>query len=106
VILWESGEGDESGGGLRDPVQREPGMRSPVHARKQIAHVDALHLVQTKAGLDLRPTVRWHDMHLETLEGFGEASKTSGGDTAVTRFDKTRRRLRGGCFIDMERWME
>jgi hypothetical protein len=60
-------------------------------------------LIQIKAGLDLRPTVRWHDMHAETLEGFGEASKTSGGDTAVIRFDKTRRRLRGGCFIDMER---
>jgi hypothetical protein len=58
VILWESGEGDESGGGLREPVQREPGMRSPVQARKQIAHVDALQLCKEHGGtLTVSPRV-------------------------------------------------
>jgi hypothetical protein len=57
-------------------------------------------LAQTN-GLDLRPIVRWHEMHVEILEGLGEVNMTSGGDTGVIKFDETLRRFIGGWFIDM-----
>jgi hypothetical protein len=31
-----------------------------------------INLAQRKAGFDLRRTARWHEVHVEILEGFGE----------------------------------
>ncbi len=86
-----------------------------------MAHVEALHLqclpsvysktlthtseesttnlVQRKAGVDLRPTARWHEVHVEILEGFEEVTRASDGGNDVCGFDETRRRLKIGCFI-------
>jgi hypothetical protein len=108
---------------LREAAHWHPGpdTGSPVHVRKQMAHVEALHLrclpnlysktlthtfeenttnlVQRKAGLGLRPTVRWHEVHVEILEGFGEVTRASDGGNDVYGFDETRRRLKRGCFM-------
>ncbi len=57
-------------------------------------------LAQRKAGLDLRPTARWHEVHVEILEGFGEVTRAASDDgNGVCGLDETRRRLNGGCFM-------
>jgi hypothetical protein len=105
------GEGDRWGDGLRVPVPPELGRGPPVHVRTQMAHVDALHLrrgtiimdlgigakgtttnlAQTRGGLGL--IVRWHDVQVEILEGFREATKRDGASKGTRGFDKRRRRL-------------
>ncbi|KAH8980052.1 hypothetical protein EDB92DRAFT_1820676 [Lactarius akahatsu] len=92
-------KGNRWGEGLRVPVPRElgTGRGSPVHVRTQMAHVDALHLRRGEGnesgGLDLRPIVRWHEVHVEILEGFREAAKRFGVSRGTREFDKRRRRL-------------
>jgi hypothetical protein len=85
------GEGDRWGDGLRVPVPPELGRGPPVHVRTQMAHVDALHLAQTRGGLGL--IVRWHDVQVEILEGFREVTKRDGASKGTRGFDKRRRRL-------------
>ena len=44
--------------------------------------------------------VRWQDVHVVSLEGFGEALKEPEEENGVKGFDETRRRLGRGCFMD------
>jgi len=92
VLLKRDGGGNRWGDGSRVPVPRERG-KGPVHVRIQMGHVDALHRAQTRGGLDL--IVRWHELHVEILEGLREATKRFGvNEGKGTRgFDERRRRL-------------
>ena len=106
--------GNRWGEGLRVLVPLKLGMGPPVHVRTQMAHVDALHLrrgregyglwavrmkgtttnlTQTRDGLDLRPSVRWHEVHFEILEDFRETAERFGVTSGTREFDKRRRRL-------------
>jgi hypothetical protein len=60
---------------------------------------NTINLAQRKAGSDFRRTARWHEAHVEILEGFGEITRVSDGGSGACGFDETRRRLRRGCFM-------
>ena len=60
---------------------------------------NTINLAQRKAALDLRPTARWHEAHVEILEGFEEVTRVSDEGSDVCGFDETLRRLKRGCFM-------
>jgi hypothetical protein len=47
--------------------------------------------------------VRWQEVQVEILEGFGEATRAPEDENGIKGFDETRRRLEGGgCFMNGE----